>query len=99
LAWRQTWPRKSQPRPAIGFSSPFSFRLIGVGYSSPYGAGHGGFIEKIHTFCYIDPSAQEPVMRKIIFVVAIAAAAVGAGVVVASLSNPELAAARCSSRC
>jgi hypothetical protein len=46
-----------------------------------------------------DPSAEEPVMRKIIFVIAIAAAVVGAGVVVASLSNPELAAAKCSSRC
>jgi hypothetical protein len=38
-------------------------------------------------------------MRKIIFVIAIAAAVVGAGVVVSSLSNPELAAAKCTSRC
>ena len=36
-------------------------------------------------------------MRKIFFVIAIAAAVVGAGV--ASLSNPELAAAKCTSRC
>ena len=57
------------------------------------------FIEKIDPSCYIDPSAEEPVMRKIFFVIAIAAAVVGAGVVVASLSNPELAAAKCTSRC
>jgi len=38
-------------------------------------------------------------MRKIIFVIAIAAAVVGAGVVVASLADPELAAAKCTSRC
>jgi hypothetical protein len=57
------------------------------------------FIENIDPLCYIDPSAQEPVMRKIIFVIAIAAAVVGAGVVVASLADPELAAAKCSSRC
>jgi hypothetical protein len=84
-----------------GFSSRGSFRfcLFGLGYSSPHGAGHGGFIEKIDPTCYIDPSAEEPVMRKIFFVVAIAAAVVGAGVVVASLADPELAAAKCTSRC
>jgi hypothetical protein len=38
-------------------------------------------------------------MRKIFYVIAIAAAVVGAGVVVTSLSNPELAAAKCTSRC
>jgi hypothetical protein len=58
-----------------------------------------GFIEKIDPLCYIDPSAQEPVMRKIFFVIAIAAAVVGAGVVVASLADPELAAAKCTARC
>lgn len=57
------------------------------------------FVEKIDPACYIDPSAEEPVMRKIFFVIAIAAAVVGAGVVVASLSNPELAAAKCTTRC
>jgi hypothetical protein len=96
LAWREDCPHT---RPHLLFAEAFRFCLIGRGYSWSGGAGHGGFIEKIHTFCYINPSAEEPVMRKIIFVIAIAAAVVGAGVVVASLADPELAAAKCTSRC
>ena len=84
-----------------GFSSPETRQ---VPFISPLlwfaqRIGSCGFIENIDPACYIDPSAEEPVMRKIIFVIAIAAAVVGAGVVVASLSNPELAAAKCTSRC
>jgi hypothetical protein len=77
----------------------FRFRLFRFCYYSRGGSGQSGFIEKVDHSCYIDPSAEEPVMRKIFFVIAIAAAVVGAGVVVASLSNPELAAAKCTSRC
>jgi hypothetical protein len=89
-------------RAKAGFSPPgeaFSSCLFRLCYGSPGGSGQCGFVEKIDPSCYIDPSAEEPVMRKIFFVIAIAVAVVGAGAVVASLSNPELAAAKCTSRC
>jgi hypothetical protein len=42
---------------------------------------------------------KEPVMRKAILAIAFALAVVGAGVVVATLADPEPAAAGCSRRC
>jgi hypothetical protein len=91
-------PKPGQSR-YFALRGPFSFRLCRLCYYSPGGSGQCGVIEKVDPSCYIDPSAEEPVMRKILFVIAIAAAVVGAGVVVASLADPELAAAKCTSRC
>jgi hypothetical protein len=57
------------------------------------------FLEEIASIRYTDHSAKEPVMRKIIFAVAIALAVVGAGVSVSLFGSPELALAGCGSRC
>lgn len=42
---------------------------------------------------------EEPIMRKIIFAIAIALAVTGAGFVAGSMMDPEAAQASCSSRC
>src|SRR5476651_741501 len=111
---RRTRPQKRQGGQRVGWglsaqvrSEPI-FRPRGKRSGSVYfasaivwpgGSGHAVSLRISTPPAIFDPSAEEPVMRKIFFVIAIAAAVVGAGVVVASLSNPELAAAKCTSRC